>query len=357
MDGIGERVLEQMRQACPDSRQQDIAREVGMTPDAFSRALRGQRNFSSLELARLADLLDTDLYWLITGEPDPHRLTVAARHDFDHETGDRTVPGRASDEQTLNDIALAYRQAYPETGELRPLPASAETARTALGPGFVRPFADRLEQNLDIDVVRVQELTTAYSFAVGGHRVIAVPATGSWFRENWAMAHELGHLVLGHHDDTGTGVPSVHEAAANAFAADLLLPAETLGSVDWTSVSDTSLADLVWEWGVSVDALARRLDRLTGTVPSRVRTWAGHPTQRLLRRHWQSNSVIDRINTATHRRFPPALLTAHLARIATGDIGKNTLAWMLGIDTDKLDVDASDQPEVEASELAHALGL
>ncbi|WP_208637414.1 hypothetical protein [Amycolatopsis echigonensis] len=83
-------------------------REVGMTPDAFSRALRGQRNFSSLELARLADLVNTDLYWLITGEPDPHRLSVEPKH--------------ASDEQAINDIALGYRQSYPETGELRPLP-------------------------------------------------------------------------------------------------------------------------------------------------------------------------------------------------------------------------------------------
>jgi hypothetical protein len=53
--------------------------------------------------------------------------------------------------------------------------------------------------------------------------VIAVPATGSWFRENWDIAHELGHLTMGHHDDgLNPGDASQHEAAANAFAAELL---------------------------------------------------------------------------------------------------------------------------------------
>ena len=73
--------------------------------------------------------------------------------------------------------------------------------RAVLGYGFVRPFADRLEKYLGVEVVRVTELSTAYSLTVGGRAVIAVPATGNWFRENWDIAHELGHLIMGHHDD------------------------------------------------------------------------------------------------------------------------------------------------------------
>jgi IrrE N-terminal-like domain len=79
-----------------------------------------------------------------------------------------------------------------------------------------------------VDVIRVAELSTAYSFTVGGRPVIAVPATASWFRENWDLAHELGHLAE-RHDAEGISGPEAdrREAAANAFAADLLLPAET----------------------------------------------------------------------------------------------------------------------------------
>jgi hypothetical protein len=79
---------------------------------ARSRALRGQRAFSSIELARVSDLLDADIHWLITGEPDPHRLVIAARHDYDFESGRRDVPGQAVDEELLDGVGLAYRQAY-----------------------------------------------------------------------------------------------------------------------------------------------------------------------------------------------------------------------------------------------------
>jgi transcriptional regulator with XRE-family HTH domain len=37
-------------------RHREVAERIGMTPDAFSRALHGKRQFSSIELARLADL-------------------------------------------------------------------------------------------------------------------------------------------------------------------------------------------------------------------------------------------------------------------------------------------------------------
>jgi transcriptional regulator with XRE-family HTH domain len=53
--------------------QRALTEKAGMTTDALSRALNGQRGFSSRELARIADQLGADLYWLITGTPDPQR--------------------------------------------------------------------------------------------------------------------------------------------------------------------------------------------------------------------------------------------------------------------------------------------
>jgi Zn-dependent peptidase ImmA (M78 family) len=368
MASIGDRALQRLEQAQPGVRHRDVAERIGMTPDAFSRALHGKRQFASIELARLSELIGADLHWLITGQPDPNRLSVAARHNFDHETGLRTVPGRAGDGQTLADIALAYRQAYPrpETG---PDPAiavgrltSAATVRETLGPGFVRRFADRLEQHLGVGVVRVPELSTAYSLTIGRRPVIALPVTANWFRENWDLAHELGHLVKGHHDDgISQAAADGHEAAANAFAADLLLPAETLRSVDWASVGDERLARLVWDWGVSTDALSRRIRVLCGQVPARVADWAVGPTQRLLRRHLSTDSERDeitvRMDEAAQRRFPVSLQEAHLNRVASGAIGRATLAWMLGVDPETLDVDSPEIPEVDADDLAAALGL
>lgn len=362
MDSIGSRVLERIEQVCPGDLRQDIAQDIGMTPDAFSRALGDKRHFSSIELARLADRLDADLHWLITGNPDPSRLTVAARHDFDHETGERDVPGREGDEETIQNIALAYRQAYRGLETAEPLPNDADEARHLLGDDFVRPFAERLEQRLGVDVVRVPNLSTAYSFTVGTRRVIAVQATGNWFRENWSMAHELGHLAMRHHDDgLAADVSENHEATANSFAAKLLLPKQVLDKLPWDQMDDAALADAVWRLGVSTDALSRRLNGVYGNVPQRIRSWADHPTQRLLRRHLRLDSngdeITQRMDDAAQRRFPLALQEAHVAAIASGSLGKGTLAWMLGIDPDALEVDFPEVPEVEVEDLAYALGL
>ena len=215
MSSIGDRVLQRLELLDRPLLHRDLAERIGMTPDAFSRALNGKRQFASIELARLADEIGADLHWLITGQPDPSLVSVAARHEFNKATGQRTVPDRAADGQTLADIALAYRQAHTEPGKVQDWPRSPASVREILGDDFVRPFADRLEKRLGVDVVRVAELSTAYSFTIGSRAVIAVPGTGNWFRENWDIAHELGHLIEGHHDNGLTqSVIDKHEAAA-----------------------------------------------------------------------------------------------------------------------------------------------
>jgi Zn-dependent peptidase ImmA (M78 family)/transcriptional regulator with XRE-family HTH domain len=362
MSSIGDRALQRLEQISPRPTHRDIAERIGMTPDSFSRALNGKRQFASIELARLAEQIGADLHWLITGQPDPNRVSIAARHDFDHSSGQRTIPGRAGDEPTLADIALAYRQAYPEPGSPPCWPGSPGSLRESLGHDFVRPFAERLEKLLGVGVVRVAELSTAYSLTVGGRPVVAVPATGNWFRENWDIAHELGHLIKGHHDEGLTQSDAdQHESAANAFAAELLLPAADLKSMKWDSIGDDELAALVWSLGVSIDALCRRLSAVLGYTPKRVAHWAAHPTQRLLRQHPPTDSELDeitlRMDAASQRRFPLGLQEAHLGRVASGAISKATLAWMLGIDAAMLEVDSPDIPEVDVDDLASELGL
>lgn len=360
-----------IRLTFPEVRQQDIAERVGMTPDAFSRALNDKRAFSSIELALLADLLDADLHWLITGRRDPHRVRIAARHEFDHATGERSVPGREQDDQELANVALAYRQAYPDAQ--RPsaaLPRSADHLRSALGDNFVRDFADRVEQRLDVDVVRIAGLTTDYSFTVGGRHVILLAARANWFRSNWSVAHELAHLSLRHHDvdDAGNG----HEAAANGFAAELLLPRVVLASVDWQTIGPGELARFVWDQGVSCDALMRRLTYLQLPMSRPVRNFLEAPTQRLLREHLQAagreltareqfaapiDLITERMNASATRRFPLSLQTAHAERIALGELSPGTLAWMLDTAEEDLVVERPIVAHESADSLASALGL
>lgn len=71
--------------------QKRLAEKAGMTPDALSRALNGQRGFSSGELALIADHLGADVYWLITGRDDPRRVEIAARHTWTRDSASATT--------------------------------------------------------------------------------------------------------------------------------------------------------------------------------------------------------------------------------------------------------------------------
>ncbi|WP_062078807.1 ImmA/IrrE family metallo-endopeptidase [Demequina globuliformis] len=356
---IGERVAGLLP---PTHTQREVALQIGMTPDAFSRALNGKRGFAAIELAKLADLLDADLHFLITGEANPRRVLAAARHTFDHSTKEHRLPAVEEDVPHLETIVLAYEQVHGDC-PASDVPASLSAARAALGEEFVRTFADRLD-GLGVDVVRLKELSAAYSMFIGDRAVIALGATGSWFWENWSLAHELGHLSYQAASMNSGGPADQHctEPEANAFAAELLLPESVMRTVDWASITERELAEFVWDRGVSTAALGRRLSALRLAAAGHVSVWAGQPTQRLLRRHLpvptDEDQITRRMDAASTRRFPLALQDAHLGRIAAGSVRKDTLAWMLGVDPLTLEVDEP-QPSVglSADELSEVLGL
>ncbi|WP_344357628.1 XRE family transcriptional regulator [Brachybacterium phenoliresistens] len=340
MTTIGSRVRGAMHGA--GMRQNQLAERVGMTPDALSRALNDRRGFAAAELAEIASALQADIHMLITGEPDPHRLVLSARHTFDHDTGERRVDGLDRDRLVLEDIRLAYAQA----GDPRPaseLPPDVGSMRRLLHPAFVRRFIDHLAE-IEVDVVRVAGMSTAYSLTIEGRPVIVLPASGNWFFENWSLAHELGHLALGHQGVIpGNDGYDGKEWAANSFAAELLLPENQVRELNWESLSSAAVAELIWTWGISADALRRRLNALSQSTSPEVAEALTWSTQKLLRRCWTGAKIGDpitgRMRDAGERRFPDWLQEAHLERIAEGKVGKATLAWMLGVPAESLEVD------------------
>lgn len=358
MDSIGQRVRHALKGQ--GMTQKDLAERIGIAPDALSRALNGARGFAAVEIAEIARALEADLYELITGEADPSRLVLSARHTYDPETGCRSVEGAQEDQRILADVRLAYEQAGPSapTGSL---PPSAAALRAALGTDFVRDFADRLE-GLGVDVVRVQRLSTAYSFHIGERAVIALGASGNWFHANWSLAHEAAHHCLGH-AGVMPDAPGFEnrEIEANAFAAELLLPEQVIRGTDWKDLSRADLARLVWAWGVSTDALRRRLAALDAEVSPDVASALDQSTQGLLRRSWsegrRGDPITARMEAAGRRRFPAWLTASHLERIAQGAVGKATLAWMLDVDEESLEVDApAEAAEPSLDELEALLG-
>lgn len=229
------------------------------------------------------------------------------------------------------------------------IPSDVEACRAALGEGFVRHFIERLEA-LGVDVVRIAELSTAYSFHINERPVIALPASGNWFRENFDLAHEFAHLALGHEGIMpGNAAMDAAELAASAFAAELLMPETEIRAIDWQSLQPSGLADLVWELGISTQALGIRLENLRIQTSDSVVGLLALKTQALLRRHWggrhNGDPITERMAAASSRHFPEWLRHAHLERIATGAVHKDTLAWMLGIDPEGLEVDEPVRPD------------
>jgi Zn-dependent peptidase ImmA (M78 family)/transcriptional regulator with XRE-family HTH domain len=348
---LGERLARHIDGLQPRVTRKAFAERVGMTPDALSRALSGQRGISSVELVQMAEALEADIHELVTGVPDPRRVTLAARHDFDRSTGARSVPTFEDDKSTIENIRIAYAQAGLVARDVVAAPADPAVMREILGDGFARPFIDRIESELNVDVIRVAELGTAYTATIGERSVIMIPAKGNWFRENWDLAHELAHLA---------GIDS--EDAANAYAAKLLLPDTLMADVDWPNASPQTIADVLWETGVSTEALRNRLAVLRLRAEG-VRGVLNLPTQRALRqaRSWShkfGDEITELMDAAAQRRFPLELQEAHEQKIEAGELGPGFLAWMRGVSAlwiAEAYEPAANEPAID--ELAKAFGL
>lgn len=343
--------------------QSEIASAIGMTPDAFSRALNGHRGFGALELAELARELGADLHELITGEPDPSAFVVSARHSYDPGSRTRAVDSLAGDTSVLEDIRLLYRQA----GDVAPtpsLPADPAGMRAALGGGFVGPFMERVEK-LSIDVIRIGEIGTAWSGEIFGRKVIVLPTSGNWFWQNWSIAHELGHLILGHQGVAPGSVANDQcEAAASAFAAELLVPETAVREVCAGDPSLQGVARYLWDAGISTKTLAARLSTLAITPGDALSELLDGTTQKALRRHaglqhewFEPDPITARMEAAAQRHFPAWLINAHAARVLAGELDTGSLAWMTGIPPEQMDIgDAPPERELSGAELADLFG-
>lgn len=346
MDERTRAVGQRIRSVLPASwTQASLAVIAEMTPDAMSRALNGQRGFSMVELTAIAHALDVDLHWLVTGEVDPHRVSVAARHNWDPATRTRSNPGREADDEVIATVQSAYHAAYPDgappTGPLATNPAHV---RERLGNDFVRHFAERAEDRLGIDVVRLPGLSTDYSISIGSRSIILLATDPWWFRSNWSLAHEIGHLARGHHD-TDAASDRDKEDAADDFAAELLLPRSSLKQLARSTTTPTQIADFLWEQGVSASALHARLAFLRITVDEEAdAALVGMTTPRLLSTYGVGlrPRIADRKQRANARRMPVTLLTALTERVEGGDADPQLLAWALDVPVDEVDFPEAD---------------
>lgn len=260
--------------------QRDFGAQIGLDDSKLSKSLNGTRRFSSVDLARIAQLSGRSVDWLVTGaEP---QLAVAARTSDGNATDILRV-ARKYGAIRADMAALGFPQPWRpvavdlDTGTYRAqgyrLAAAASARLSADGaPRWGSGFLDAVESAFGVDIC-LAEIGAGQSFdglavSADGVKLIVLTVGTVPARQKFTLAHELGHLLAG--DDQGIHLdedifgPAQRrdpgEQRANAFAAAFLMPEAALRqAVEAHGFAIEAFAQLVCDLVVSPSALAYRM--------------------------------------------------------------------------------------------------
>jgi Zn-dependent peptidase ImmA (M78 family)/transcriptional regulator with XRE-family HTH domain len=335
--------------------QRDFAQRIGLDDSKLSKSLSGNRRFSSLDLARIAELCSVSVDWLLTGDEPP--LALAART-----TGGSagTAIREARRLGTLRaDLAeLGFPQPWqPPAVDLTAGSWTEQGNRLALaaldrvrevGGAITEPdLAALVEKAFGVDVAVVDLGPDFDGLATSADDVKLVVLSTSQLpsRQRFTLAHELGHLLAG--DDQGVHLDhdvfdkaqrdNPSEKRANAFAAAFLMPDEILrDAVGSTGLTHDGFTALATDLMVTPMALAFRLRDLrlidAGTC-DRFRSTSAAVAARTAGR----SAEFARRVTESRRARPPGLLVRD--SYAAYEMGAATLrpyANLIDVDVDTL---------------------
>jgi transcriptional regulator with XRE-family HTH domain len=288
-----QRIGENLRHARQELRlsQSAVADEVGVSRQAVSAAESGKRAITVEELLKLANLYRRPLdFFLSAARPalvDPptqriqRRENVRSREELDpHDAGE------------IHAFTIWLQHEASSGGTDSPIAAPA-SIRQGLSPDR-KPstFADHVRRaaKLDAPPINVYRALACYGIRVrmtglngiSGAFIPAGPRRAAGVlinsnqpgdRQRYSAAHELGHHVLGHADNTADQIVSPlgrrfapREIEADSFASDLLIPEELLGSEIKRLAKTESLESQVYRLAdrflVSYQAMIYRLANL-----------------------------------------------------------------------------------------------
>ena len=332
--------------------QHDFALRIGLDDSKLSKALGGGRRFSSLDLARIADLCEVTVDWLITGAEPP--LAIAAR----------TTGGSAGTAIREAERLSTMRSDMADLGFPQPWRPPEINLRSGgwadQGGRLAKAVLEQVRRRGVVEQANLVELVEAVFGAD-----VAVLDLGSGFdglatstdevklivlatsqvpaRQRFTLAHELGHLLAG--DDQGVHLDedvfdtaqakNPSEMRANSFAATFLMPEETLrAAVGSAGLTERDFAALACDLIVTPLTLAFRLKGLrlidAGTC-DRFRSLTGRMAASVAGRAAEFAQHV----TESSRPRPPRLLARDT--YAAHDVGATTLrpyANLIGVDVD-----------------------
>ncbi|MEV6041258.1 XRE family transcriptional regulator [Nonomuraea sp. NPDC052116] len=338
--------------------QGEFATSAGLDPSKMSKSLSGTRRFTSLDLARLAELGGVTVDWLLGADETP---VLAARlsSPLDSSAGSVTLEADRLTHLRADLAFLGYEQhsALPRTqpisdrwiGQGRQLAAWAlDLARNAgADPSHTRDLAELIENAFAIDVA-ISDLPNGFDGLACSKehaRLIVVGTSTVPSRQRFTLAHELGHVLAG--DDQGLLAEAdiydkrhsrqSSEIRANAFATAFLLPedmlkSETSGMV-WTN---EAFAKLSFRWWVSPSALAWRLHNLNLIPKDLCDRYRGMTTESAALLASELGSFTEWIAAASHRRIPQLLLRDTFHAYLDGASTLRPFANLIGMDSETI---------------------
>ena len=255
-----------------------LAERVGLTQAALSRHENDLREPTEPLLEEIADALGLAPGLLRQADRMGGALAVGA-HMRRRATAKPTVWRRLEAqlnlyrlhvERLLDEVDLRADQTIPWLDPFEYEPAAAARLlrmqwRMPAGP--VRNLTGWMENagclifGADFATNRVDGLSQWR----GPYPVVMLNTSAPTDRRRLTLAHELGHLCL-----HSQGVPDDVEADATAFAAEFLMPEETIRP-QLRNLTIGRLHDLKRVWGVSMQALIERSHQL-GAIGARERT-------------------------------------------------------------------------------------
>lgn len=371
--------------------QAQAAADLGVSRPLLIAIEKGTREVSPHEIARLADIYQTNVSELLRPAPPPAAIGVRFRAVMPTDQRDTGELSSAVDEleHYADDYLDLLRKAGTEppgrpepTRSIRPADprraedlATEERNRLGLGDGPVRPLREVLEIEVGLRVFllrlpsRIAGLFVVID-VLGG--CMAVNSRHPVERRRWTMAHEYAHYLANRDraEVTALSYQRTPEAEqfADAFAANFLMPRSGLSrrfhELKRTSsdrVTPALLVQLAHAYGVSLQALSNRLEEL-GLI--RAGTW-----ERLRERNFQPRLAAQMLGLEQPER-PSDALPLHYRLLAVqlyadGEITETQLARYLRTDivgarrafsdlTETADVTPDGSPEI--LDLAEAVG-
>ncbi|KJS60889.1 ImmA/IrrE family metallo-endopeptidase [Streptomyces rubellomurinus] len=348
--------------------QRDFGLRIGLDDSKLSKSLSGSRRFSSLDLARIAELCTVTVDWLITGEEPP--LALAAR-TTGGSAGEAIRAARRYSTLRSDMAAIGFPQPWrpvlqdPATGNWtergRRLATSALGAVARSGLSVQQEDLSKLVEEVfgaDVAVVEVGPDFDGLAAASSDAKIILLATCHLPSRQRFTLAHELGHLLAGDNqelhldndvfDKVYAKEPS--EIQANAFAAAFLMPEEEMRqAVGATGLTEASFAALACDWMVTPSALAYRLLNLRLIDAGACERYKAITSANAAALAGRGEELARRTVTTSSSRPPGLLVRDTYAAYEAGEATLRPYAGLLGRDVDALRRDLETGSEAPSS--------